>query len=389
MQLLGNLTTQQFLREYWQKKPLLIRQAIPGFVSPISPEELAGLACEEEVESRMIFEHADETPWTLHHGPFNDSDFSSLPDSHWTLLVQKANQIIPELAEFLQKFDFIPGWRIDDIMISFAPVDGSVGPHLDQYDVFLLQGMGQRRWQTNTDDFSQAEILENAELKILKNFTAENEWVLEPGDMLYLPPNVAHYGVALNDCMTYSVGFRAPSIAELLTSFVDDYVANLTEKQRYTDDDLLLQEHSGEICSLTLEKLKDILTHCVNQPDLIKHWFGRYITESGQEQFLAEENPLSPAEFTTLLQHQGVIYRSEYSRFAFIDMDESVALYVDGSEFLLTRDNLPLVQQICDNRVIQFESFEQIIDNQPALDLLTELYNSSAIWFDSNDNEFD
>jgi 50S ribosomal protein L16 3-hydroxylase len=388
MQLLGDLTAQQFLQEYWQKKPLLIRQAIPGFNSPITAEELAGFACEEDVESRLIFEHAGETPWALMTGPFDEAQFTSLPDSHWTLLVQKANQLLPELAEFLQSFDFIPGWRIDDIMISYAPEQGSVGPHLDQYDVFLLQGMGQRRWQINTDDFSQAELISGTPLKILKNFTSKQEWILEPGDMLYLPPNVAHYGVALNDCMTYSIGFRAPSVAELLTSFVDDYVTSLSDDQRYTDKELRIQEHPGEITDITLNKVKDILLKSFEQPEQIKRWFGKLVTESIlSSEAIYPDTVLSVAEFSKLLNSHGVFYRSEFSRFAYIETEPSILLFIDGDEISVSRDLLLLVQQLCDNRVIQLDSIQQLLDIPQALDLLTDLYNRSSIWLDMVEDE--
>lgn len=389
MQLLGGLTAQQFLQEYWQKKPLLIRQAIPGFISPLSAEELAGFACEEDVESRLIFEHAGETPWALMTGPFEETQFTALPDSHWTLLVQKANQFIPELAEFLQSFDFIPGWRIDDIMISYAPEHGSVGPHLDQYDVFLLQGMGQRRWQINTDDFSQSELVADTPLKILKNFTSTQEWILEPGDMLYLPPNIAHYGVALNDCMTYSIGFRAPSVAELLTSFVDDYVTSLFDDERYTDKDLCIQQHSGEITDITLNKVKDILLKNLEQPEQIKRWFGKFVTESPQSDAIYSDNDIDTAEFSELLNTYKVFYRSEFSRFAYSETEQSILLFIDGEEITVSRDLLLLVQQICDNRVIQLDSIKQVLGIPQALDLLTDLYNRSSIWLDTIDTEND
>ncbi len=142
MQLLGGLSAEEFLQQYWQKKPLLIRQAIPDYSTPLSPDELAGLACEQEVESRLILEKDADTPWQLEHGPFTETRFSQLPATHWTLLIQKVNQLLPQLAELLDQFNFIPNWRIDDVMVSYAPEAGSVGPHVDQYDVFLLQGLG-------------------------------------------------------------------------------------------------------------------------------------------------------------------------------------------------------------------------------------------------------
>ncbi len=389
MQLLGDLSPEQFLRDYWQKKPLLIRQAIPGFLSPLSPEELAGLACEQEVESRLIFENAGGAPWQLETGPFDESRFAALPDSHWTLLIQKANQLLPELAEFLQTFDFVPGWRTDDVMISYAPIDGSVGPHLDQYDVFLLQGLGQRRWQINTGDFDEAARVAGTPLNILAEFEAEQEWILQPGDMLYLPPNVAHYGVALDDCMTYSIGFRAPSHAEMLSAWVDDHVTRLKDSQRYTDPDLVLQEHPGEITATALQRVQAILQEQVSNREQNHRWFGRFITEPAAH--LAYENrvetPLTDAQFATLLQSADALYRSEFSRFAFIRHAQDIGLYVDGVEISLGHEHEKLVALICDQRVIVTEQLTPLLRHSGAITLLTRLYNFGALWFGDESDE--
>lgn len=215
MQLLGGLSAAQFLREYWQKQPLLIRKAMPHWRDPLSPEELAGLACEPGVEARLVLQRAGVGPWSVRHGPFSEADFLTLPETHWTLLVQDAEKQAPALlGDFLEPFRFIPDWRCDDLMISYAPTDGSVGPHWDQYDVFLLQGKGRRRWQISTQPLQPDNLLPDTELRILCDFTPEQEWLLEPGDMLYLPPRVAHHGVAVEPCLTYSIGWRAPAYRE-------------------------------------------------------------------------------------------------------------------------------------------------------------------------------
>ena len=236
LQLLGGITAREFLRDYWQKKPLLIRQAIPDFESPIDADELAGLALEEEVESRLVIEHG-ERPWELRRGPFAEDAFGALPEREWTLLVQAVDQFVPEVAELLEQFRFLPSWRIDDVMISFAAPGGSVGPHFDNYDVFLLQAQGKRNWKIGQMCNSESPLLQHADLRILAEFEESAEWVLEPGDMLYLPPRLAHFGIAEDDCMTYSVGFRAPSAAEVLTHFTDFLAQYLTDEERYTDAD--------------------------------------------------------------------------------------------------------------------------------------------------------
>ena len=192
--MLGDLSADAFLQRYWQKKPLLIRNALANYQSPISADELAGLALESEVESRLVETHGMD--WSLKHGPFNEDDFLGLPEQDWTLLVQGVDLWVPEVQALLSKFAFLPPWRVDDVMVSFACPGGSVGPHFDQYDVFLLQVEGQRRWQIGGECSSNTPLRDDSPLRILKEFEAEEEWLLEPGDMLYLPPGVAHWGVA-------------------------------------------------------------------------------------------------------------------------------------------------------------------------------------------------
>ena len=167
--LLGGLNPARFLADHWQKKPLLVKNALPGFTSPISPDELAGLACEEEVESRIVLECDGPQPWALESGPFDEDRFAHLPETHWTLLVKEGNRYLPELVTLLEQFNFIPNWRIDDIMVSYAPAHGSVGPHIDQYDVFLIQGLGQRRWQISTDPVADDNVIPGIDLRIMRS----------------------------------------------------------------------------------------------------------------------------------------------------------------------------------------------------------------------------
>ena len=202
--MLGDLSADAFLQRYWQQKPLLIRHALANYRSPISGDELAGLALESEVESRLVESQGGD--WTLKHGPFTEEDFLGLPEEDWTLLVQGVDLWVPEVQALLSQFAFLPPWRLDDVMVSFACPGGSVGPHFDQYDVFLLQVEGQRRWQIGAACSSETPMRDDSPLRILKEFEAEEEWVLEPGDMLYLPPGVAHWGVAETECLTFSIG---------------------------------------------------------------------------------------------------------------------------------------------------------------------------------------
>ncbi len=215
----GHISKQQFLEEYWQKKPLLIKNALPKFISPLSPDELAGLSCEEEFESRIVTGSTLMNKWNLEEGPFDDKIFEGLPNNKWTLLVQGVDRYIDEVHQLISEFDFIPRWRFDDVMISFAALDGSVGPHYDHYDVFLLQGLGRRQWITSTSNCNPENYLKDTPLRIMEKFITESTWEARPGDIVYIPPQVAHHGISLDDeCITLSIGYRSYLNNEMLSA---------------------------------------------------------------------------------------------------------------------------------------------------------------------------
>ena len=251
---LHNFDREDFLANYWQQKPLLIRQALPGFETVISPEELAGLAMEPGVHSRLVIEKDAESPWQLSYGPFSEERFTSLPRSHYSLLVSECEKWIPELRALLDQFTFIPRWRIDDLMISYAPDQGSVGPHIDEYDVFLIQAKGRREWMIESRIRECPELIEGLDLAILRDFDPDQRWVLEPGDLLYLPPKIPHHGVALGDgCMNYSVGFRAPAVSDVMDSFLLEAADQGLTDTRYYDGDLRTARDPAEILDRDLE----------------------------------------------------------------------------------------------------------------------------------------
>ncbi len=346
--LLGGLTPEQFLAEYWQKRPLLVRQALPGFRCPISPDELAGLACEEGVESRLILEKGGAHPWQLEHGPFPEERFARLPASHWTLLVQRVNHWVPDVADLLDHFAFLPGWRLDDIMISYAADRGGVGPHTDQYDVFLIQGLGRRRWQIDPTVTDATPLLDHPELRILAQFEAAEEWILEPGDMLYLPPGLAHHGVAVgDDCMTLSVGFRAPAHRDLVTAWVDDVIALLPDTLRYADPDLRPAEHPGEIDAAARARLRDIIRQAFIDDAAIDQWFGRYISTP-----VEEPDPHGPPDAAAVMEHLrtgGTLRRCESARLFFID-ENGLTLFANGEAYPVPAAAHPLARRLCDTR---------------------------------------
>ncbi len=379
---LNGITTEAFLRDYWQKKPLLIRHALPDFVCPITPEELAGLACEPEAESRLIQEHG-ETPWQVRHGPFVEEDFLALPDSHWTVLVQEINKHIPEFALLQERFSFLPNWRLDDVMVSFAPDQGTVGPHADNYDVFLIQGPGQRRWQLSYQEAGPEQLIPGLPLRILKDFRPEEEYLLEEGDMLYLPPGVVHHGVAVGDCITISVGFRAPAKVELLSGYVADALSQMDTEAFYEDPDLVLQTNPGEITEHALKKVRAIIRALPNDDESIDRWFASFTTDVRPGHYLPEpEETLSTKQLLNELQRQGELWRSEYARYSYINRGAGeTQLYVAGEEITLGAHLDFAAPLLCGQRVYTLDQLSAHIENKDFADLLRELYNLGAVYF--------
>ncbi|MBH3428283.1 cupin domain-containing protein [Pseudomonas alkylphenolica] len=379
LQLLGGLTAREFMRDYWQKKPLLVRQAFPDFESPIDADELAGLALEEEVESRLVIEHG-ERPWELRRGPFEEDAFSTLPERDWTLLVQAVDQFVPEVGELLEHFRFLPSWRVDDVMISFAAPGGSVGPHFDNYDVFLLQGQGKRNWKIGQMCNSDSPLLEHADLRILAEFEQSDEWTLEPGDMLYLPPRLAHFGVAEDDCLTYSVGFRAPSAAEVLTHFTDFLSQFLPDEERYSDADAQPVSDPHQIQHDALDRLKSLLTEHMGDERLLLTWFGQFMTEPRYPELVSGE-PLDEVELIESLAQGAILIRNPSARLAWSEVDDNLLLFASGQSRLLPGDLRELLKLICAADALHIENLEQWLENDQGITLICELVKQGSLGF--------
>ncbi|MBX9762400.1 MAG: cupin domain-containing protein [Pseudomonadaceae bacterium] len=379
LQLLGGLTAREFMRDYWQKKPLLIRQAIPDFESPISPDELAGLALEEEIESRLVIEHGAH-PWELRRGPFAEDAFAELPERDWTLLVQAVDQFVPEVAELLEAFKFLPKWRIDDVMVSFAVPGGGVGPHYDNYDVFLLQGYGKRRWQVGQMCDSDSPMLQHADLKILAEFVKTEEWVLEPGDMLYLPPRLAHCGTAEDDCMTYSVGFRAPSAAEVLTHFTDFLGQFLPDEERYSDADAVPTSDPTQIQRDALDRLKALLTEHMSDERLLMTWFGQFMTEPKYPELIAGIE-IDAEAFLASLDNGAILVRNPSARMAWSEVGDDLVLFASGQSRLLSDNLRELLKLVCAADALHIENLGPWLANDEARNLFVELVKQGSLGF--------
>lgn len=303
MTLLGGLTPDAFLKEYWQKKPLLIRGALTDVGPHVDFKCLSELAMQEDVESRLIENRNGR--WHLERGPFRPARFRKLGETDWTILVQNVNHHLPHIDKILWQFDFIPFARLDDLMISYAPPGGTVGPHFDSYDVFLLQVGGKKRWQISSqadDDF-----IPDAPIRVLQDFRVEEEFVLEHGDMLYLPPKCAHYGVALEPGMTYSIGFRAAPAQELATQFLVYLQDHICLDGRYADPELKRQPDPARISEEMVDKVSQMLSQIVWNKDTVSDFLGHYLTEPKPHVFYdSPDDELDEDEFANEVSRHGV-----------------------------------------------------------------------------------
>ncbi|MET0362241.1 MAG: cupin domain-containing protein [Sphingobium sp.] len=370
-----------FLRDHWQKKPLLIRNPWSDWNNPIDPGELAGLACEDAIESRLI--ETRKRQRIVAHGPFAQGRFAKVGKWPWTLLVQAVDHHAPAVAALLAPFRFIPNWRVDDVMVSYASDGGGVGPHFDQYDVFLIQGLGRRRWRIGGMCNSATALLPHEDLRLLATLDAEEEWIVDPGDILYLPPGIAHDGVAVgDDCMTYSVGFRAPSTSDLLSGWCDHLADTLSDDDRYGDPDLEAQGNPGEVSAAALERLYKLATEKLRDRDAFARWFGTYSsTPKYPDMDWAPDEAADAETLRAFLGEGGYLVRNPASRFAFIRGDAgAVHLFVDGQSFDCTDILAPLAEQIC-----VCDRIGPVAVSTEKLALLTALIDQGSLALDEED----
>lgn len=366
------MSTEQFLRDYWQKRPLLIRQAFPSFRSPVEPEDLAGLACEEGALSRLIQHDESRQRWRVKTGPLSENDFNKTGDANWTLLVQDVDKWDMDVATLLDHFRFLPSWRVDDVMVSYAEPGGGVGAHVDQYDVFLLQGLGQRHWAISMDPHAPKTFRSDVELKQLEHFEPTHEWLLDPGDMLYLPPGVPHDGVAFGGpCMTFSVGMRAPSQAELVGDLADYLAERLPEEQRYADPDLSPAKRAGEIDKAALQRVRTALPFAASLDDpTLLDWFGRFITRYRSAQAPSTPNkPLTEGAFLKQMAGGASLLRHPWSRMAWIQTGSHCTLYANGHAY---SSSLRWAARLCAERILSPPLELSTADRALLLDLVND-----------------
>jgi 50S ribosomal protein L16 3-hydroxylase len=381
---LNDFEIEGFLSDYWQKQPLLIRNAWTTWSNPLAPEELAGLACEAGVESRLITLMKDQLE--VEEGPIAETRFTELGEDPWTLLVQAVDHHAPSVAALLEPFRFIPNWRIDDVMVSYATDRGGVGPHFDQYDVFLIQGLGRRRWRLGPICNSRTSLLPHDDLLLLESFEAAHDWILEPGDILYVPPRLAHEGTAIGDgCMTYSIGFRAPSRSELIGHWSEHLLAGLGEDDRYGDPDLQVQENPGEISQAAIVRLHAMVAEKMLDLEAFGRWFGQFSsTPKYPELDWRPENPIEAPEICDHIRSVVLLSRNPASRLSFIRKGgDSVLLFVDGKCFECVGETVALAERLCaQDRMLLSPN---LANSDPVIALLAVLVNQGVVAFTVED----
>lgn len=375
---INDLSKNEFLNHYWQKKPLLIKQGFTNFQDPIEPEELAGLAMEESIESRIVTNHNDD--WQAFQGPFED--FEKLTEQHATLLVQAVDHWHSEAAQLLEPFRFIPNWRIDDLMISYSTPKGGVGPHLDQYDVFIIQGQGKRHWRVGLPDPTLKQFAQNKKLLQVEQFEAVIDCILEPGDILYIPPGCPHEGYAIENALNYSVGFRAPNQQDLFSSLADHIIDTDSGQKRYTDHTLALRESKGEFLDSEANKVKTLMQALLNNDELFKQWLGNTLSQAKHEMDLAPlEEPITDDQLTQLITNIDEEFeRLGGVRAIYQQLEDTLLLSINGENYPLPLSDLNAVKLLTDNSYFKTEDLNAAKPSLVFIQTFTTLVNE-GIWF--------
>lgn len=374
-----NLDIAQFLSEYWQKKPLLIKKAFPQFEDPISADELAGLACEEEISSRIVVTKDDN--WEVVQGPFEDYD--SYGETHWQLLVQAVNHWYPDSQPLVEALRFLPDWRFDDLMASFATPSGGVGPHVDNYDVFIIQGEGERRW-TVGDNTPQQRRGGNPNSPLVEDFTPIIDVVLEKGDMLYIPPGFPHCGETLTVAMSYSIGFRAPSQQELISEVADYLLDNNLGLQRFTSQTepssagIVSQDHQVGIMSLLSQLSQD--------PNSYQIVLGKLLSQNRFELDLCEgEEAYSMEDLQDAFAQGAGISRIGGLKVLRLENDATPRLFINGDVHELLNTPIDVIAQLSDNVSLSADEATEICQHEEVQALLLKLINQGFFYLSDSE----
>jgi 50S ribosomal protein L16 3-hydroxylase len=359
MELLGGRSVAAFLREHWHAQALLVTAAMPRFEGPVTRERLFALAGRDDVESRIVQRSGGR--YALHHGPFSRARLRRMPARDWTLLVQGINLHDDDADRLLRRFAFIPYARLDDLMASYAAPGGGVGPHYDSYDVFLLQGYGRRRWRYGRQ--RDLALRPDAPVKLLARFSPQHEATLSPGDMLYLPPDYAHDGVAVDECITYSIGFRAPTYQALAEAFLDHLRDTVHVEGRYADPHLRPTKNPARIDATMPRQVARALAAIRWNADEVARFLGRHLTEPKPDVVFIPRPALSRARFAQRIGHDGVRLDSRSQL-----LYDAVRYYINGDDAPLPAVDREALQSLADRRMLAADACREL--SPATIDLL-------------------
>ncbi|MFW6698121.1 JmjC domain-containing protein [Acinetobacter pittii] len=353
---LGGITAEQFLAEYWQKKPLLVRNGLPEIIGLLQPQDVQELALEEHASARLI-RQKDKNPneWHVKSSPLTKGDFQKLPKL-WSILVQAVDHYSFDLSELWKKFPFIPQWRRDDIMVSYAPKGGSVGKHFDFYDVFLVQGHGHRRWQLGQMCDANTAFVPNQPLKLLPEIDVQFDEVLAPGDLLYVPPGMAHYGVAEDDCLTFSFGFRMPNVAGMMERISDQFSANTLLQNPVVDIARKQMGQIGEINSIELSYLKDLVLAQLQDSTALDAAIMSYMSEPKYPDNIPEPDEIEADDLQEILHEGYEVLLEPASRLLYTESDGILSFWGNGEALCIAETFAPKLKAIADGESLAFDS---------------------------------
>ncbi|MDO6642482.1 cupin domain-containing protein [Acinetobacter guillouiae] len=353
LDVLGGITAEQFLSEYWQKKPLLVRNALPEIANILVPNDVMELALDENITARLIKQKdKDPNQWSVKSSPLIKGDFQKMPKL-WTLLIQAVDHYSFDLAELWKKFPFIPQWRRDDIMVSYAAKGGSVGQHFDFYDVFLVQGYGHRRWQLGQMCDAESEFVEGQPLKLLPEMEINFDEVLAPGDLLYVPPGLSHYGVAEDDCLTYSFGFRMPNIADMMDRVSDKFVEDQNLRNPLLDILRNKQNSIGQVTQAELDYLKTELLAKLNNSKVLEDAIMSLMAEAKYPENIPDVEAIGTGDLEEVLEQGYLLQIEPASRLIYLQQDHELLFWANGESICISEQFAPHLKQIADGQSVK------------------------------------
>ena len=373
---LGGITAEQFLTEYWQKKPLLVRNAMPEIIGLLEPDDVKELALDEDISARLIRQkNKNPNEWHVKSSPLTKGDFQKLPNL-WTILVQAVDHYSFDIAELWKKFPFIPQWRRDDIMVSYAPKGGSVGKHFDFYDVFLVQGHGHRRWQLGQMCDESTAFVPDQPLKLLTEIDVQFDEVLAPGDLLYVPPGLAHYGVAEDDCLTFSFGFRMPNLAEMSDRLSEQFAKNSALKQPLADITRQKTNNIGEINGTEFSYLKTQLLDYLTQAPEFDAAIMAYMSESKYPNSIPEPEEIEVDDLLEVIHSGYQLLLEPASKILYRQQNDCLEFWANGEQLCISQTFEPYIKQIADGMGI---IFDEQLNQTEILEDITQLLNDAVL----------